>query len=76
MQIFLTLFMRPADELVAWGVLPGGRAKTQQCDQAITGINPIAQLRAGQGFMTRIVVAVYVFIPQARVRATANPLKF
>ena len=72
MQIFLALFMRPADELVARRALPSGSTKAQQCDQAIPGIDPLTQLRTGEGCKAKIVIAVYVFVPQTGIRAVAD----
>lgn len=74
-KISLALRVAPADISVPWCGLPGGGAKAKQRNGLLLGEEEIAPLRAGQWFMPEIVVAVDVFIPQARVLLGLNALQ-
>ena len=65
MKVFLALLMAPTDKALTRCALPGGGTKAKQGDGLVPGIDEVAQLRAGQRRVTKIVVAFDILIPQA-----------
>ena len=56
----------PADETVARGGFPGrGAAAEQGQQEAVGGVDEVAQLGAGQGLVAEVVVALDEFVPEA-----------
>ena len=70
----LALLVAPADIAIAGCNLPGGSAKAEQRDRLLLGEDEIAQLRARQGLITQIVVALDELVPQPRILTVLNRL--
>lgn len=81
MEIAFSLGGGPADEAVARGDHPCGGAESQRSQQrrfgppVAVGPDEIAKLRAGQGFVPQVMIALDQFVPQRRVLARANGLQ-
>ena len=65
-RLSLALFMRPADVTIPRCALPSGGAKAEQGDGLLGGVDEVAQLRAGKRFVSEVMVALDIFVPEAR----------
>jgi hypothetical protein len=66
-QVSAMLFMRSADVAIARCAHPGCGAEAEQGDGLPCRVDPVAQLRAGQRRVAKVMVALDVFVPEARV---------
>lgn len=60
----LALFMIPANPLIPWRGLPSGRAKAQSGNNVLVNGDEVSKLGPGQRLMSRVMVAMELFIPQ------------
>ena len=65
-QAGLALGRAPADELVAWGHLPGAGAKAQHGQRVRLAAHDIAHLCSRQRGIAEVMVAVHVLAPERR----------
>ncbi len=67
MQVVTTLSITPADEAIARRGFPGGGTKAERRHELPVDRDEVAQLRARQGRIVQIVIALDMFIPEPRI---------